>query len=253
MPRSRAVAEVSRAGAGRTSRAAKVLAALHDARPRVRVELRFESPLELLVATILSAQCTDERVNQVTPSLFRAWPDAAALAHAPLPDLDAMIRSTGFFRAKARSIRSCCQALLERHCGGVPRTMDELVLLPGVGRKTANVVLGAAFGIASGIVVDTHMARVAARLGLTKETDPERIERDLMDVVPRQEWIFFSIAVILHGRHVCQARRPRCGLCPLNPHCPSNHLEGVLSRGAKPVGSGRRTARRRNSRDRREG
>jgi len=223
--------------------AAAAVEALHRARPEARVELRHGSPLELLIATILSAQCTDERVNLVTPVLFRKWPDATALARAPLPDLEATIRSTGFFRAKARSIKACCQALLERHGGEVPRTMEEMVRLPGVGRKTANVVLGAGYGIPSGIVVDTHMARVAARLGLTRETDPVRIERDLLALVPREEWIFFSIAAILHGRYVCQARRPRCGACPLNPHCPSNHLEAAASAGRATGARGRRRAK----------
>src|SRR6267142_2222295 len=209
---------MTRAETTRRARAAAVLEALHGARPEARVELRNTSPLQLLIATILSAQCTDERVNQVTP----------ALARAALPDLEKVIRSTGFFRAKARSIVSCCRALLERHGGEVPRTMEEMVRLPGVGRKTANVVLGAGYGIPSGIVVDTHMARVAGRLGLTKQTDPVKIERDLVAVIPREEWIFFSIATILHGRYVCQARLPRCGTCPLSPHCPSNHLEAKL-------------------------
>jgi endonuclease III len=220
------------------NRVGDILKALHGAHPEARVELRHDSPLRLLIATILSAQCTDERVNQVTPALFRAWPDARALASAPLAELEGVIRPTGFFRAKARSITSCCQALLERHAGEVPRTMEEMVRLPGVGRKTANVVLGAGYGIPSGIVVDTHMARVAARLGFTKQTDPVKIERDLLAVIPRDEWIFFSIAMILHGRYVCQARLPRCGACPLNPHCPSNHLERKLL-----VAKTRRTAR----------
>ena len=236
--------EPRRTASSRTRRAAAIVAALRRARPEARVELRYDSPLQLLIATILSAQCTDERVNQVTPVLFRKWPDAAALAGAPPAELEATIRSTGFFRAKARSIRACCQALLERHNGEVPRTMEEMVRLPGVGRKTANVVLGAAYGIPSGIVVDTHMARVAARLGLTRETDPVKIEQDLMPVVPRDEWIFFSIAAILHGRYVCRARRPECGGCPLNPHCPSNDLERRLSGGRSPAGSRRRAAGR---------
>src|SRR6266849_2524014 len=206
---------MTRAETTRRARAAAVLEALHSARPEARVELRNTSPLQLLIATILSAQCTDERVNQVTPALFRAWPDARALARAPLPDLEKVIRSTGFFRAKAQSSVSCCRALLERHGGEVPRTMEELVRLPGVGRKTANVVLGAGYGIPSGIVVDTHMSRVAQRLGLTRRDDPVGIEDDLVKLVPQPEWVFFSIAMILHGRYVCLARRPRCGDCPL--------------------------------------
>ena len=190
-----------------------------------RVELTHSSPFELLIATILSAQCTDARVNQVTRDLFSAHPDAASLARVPRGDLERVIRSTGFFRSKAKSIRGCSAALLERHGGEVPRTMEEMLRLPGVGRKTANVVLGAGYGIPSGIVVDTHMTRVALRLGLTKRSDPEGIERDLMALIPPEEWIYFSVAMILHGRYVCVARRPRCGACPLNPHCPSRHLE----------------------------
>ena len=243
---------MTRTDTTRRARAVAVLKALHRARPDARVELHNTSPLQLLIATMLSAQCTDERVNQVTPALFRAWPDARALARAPLPDLEKAIRSTGFFRAKARSIVSCCRALLERHGGEVPRTMEEMVRLPGVGRKTANVVLGAGYGIPSGIVVDTHMARVAGRLGLTKQTDPVKIERDLLAVIPREEWIFFSIATILHGRYVCQARLPRCGTCPLNSHCPSNHLEAKML-AAKTRGARRpRTVRHRTTGDLRQ-
>jgi len=233
------------------TRIADILRALDDALRGARVELRHDSPLQLLIATILSAQCTDERVNRVTPALFRAWPDAAALARAPLPALEKTIRSTGFFRAKARAITSCCRALLERHGGEVPRTMEEMVRLPGVGRKTANVVLGAGYGIPSGIVVDTHMARVAQRLGLTKQTDPVKIERDLLATVPRDEWIFFSIAMILHGRYVCQARLPRCSSCPLSRHCPSNQLETRLLAAKETAARGQGAGRRRASRDRR--
>jgi len=212
-------------------RATQILKMLRRARPGARVELVHDSPFRLLVATILSAQCTDARVNLVTPSLFRAWPDARALAGADPRDLEETIRSTGFFRAKARSLKAMSQALLDRHGGEVPRTMDEMTRLPGVGRKTANVVLGAGYGIASGIVVDTHAARVAQRLGLTRESDPVRIERDLMAVIPREDWIFASIALVLHGRYVCQARLPRCSECPLSPHCPSKNLESELRAG----------------------
>ena len=222
------------------ARVAAILEALHHARPDARVELDHDSPFHLLIATILSAQCTDERVNRVTPTLFRAHPDADALARASLPELQKRIRSTGFFRAKARAIKACCQALIERHGGMVPRTMEELTRLPGVGRKTANVVLGAAYGVPSGIVVDTHMARVARRLGLTRNTDPVKIERDLMALVPRAEWVFFSIVTILHGRYVCQARLPRCSACPLGPHCPSRHLEATILARRKTVGRDRK-------------
>jgi len=254
MPRS-SRSRPARAAAGRRatpatrSRVAHILAALHAARPQARVELEHRSPLQLLVATILSAQCTDERVNTVTPALFRAWPDAAALAGAPRGELERVIRPTGFFRAKARAIAECSRLLVERHGGDVPRTMEEMTRLPGVGRKTANVVLGAGYGIPSGIVVDTHMARVASRLGLTRQSDPVKIEQDLLAVVPSSEWIFFSIAMILHGRYVCQARLPRCGACPLRPHCPSRHLEAALlaarSGGARPrLKAGVKPARR---------
>ena len=188
--------------------------------PHAHCSLDFGSPFELLVATILSAQCTDKRVNAVTGGLFSHWPTAAALAAAPAGDLETVIRSTGFFRAKARSIRGCCQGLVERHGGEVPRSLDDLVRLPGVGRKTANVVLGSAFGQAAGVVVDTHVGRISRRLGLTRQTDPVRVERDLMAALPRRHWIAFSHRLIEHGRTVCTARRPRCEACPLADLCP---------------------------------
>lgn len=209
------------------TRAAAVLEALRASRPEPKVELDHANPWQLLAATILSAQSTDARVNLVTPDLFRAWPDPAALAAAPLRAIERVIRSTGFFRAKARSLRGCARALLDRHGGRVPRTMEELTALPGVGRKTANVVLAAAYGIPAGIVVDTHMARVARRLGLTRRDDPVAIERDLAEIVPRDRWIFMSIAMVLHGRYVCQARRPRCSACALRELCPSSGLEAA--------------------------
>ncbi len=235
-------------------RAAAIIKAMHAARPAPRVELLHSGPFQLLIATILSAQCTDARVNQVTRDLFRAHPDAASLARVPQADLERAIRSTGFFRSKAKSIRGCSAALVERHQGNVPKTMEEMLRLPGVGRKTANVVLGAGYGIPSGIVVDTHMTRVAQRLGLTKRSDPEGIERDLMALIPPEEWIYFSIAMILHGRYVCVARRPRCSACPLNPHCPSRHLEaegpaGGRSRRPSRGRTGSRRARPRASPD----
>ncbi len=211
------------------TRVAAILKTLHRAHPAPRVELDHKNPFQLLLATILSAQCTDERVNKVTGPLFLAYPELAALARARPADLERLIRSTGFFKAKTRSILGCCRMLVEKHGGQVPRTMDEMTQLPGVGRKTANVVLGAGYGIASGIVVDTHMARVASRLGLTRQEDPVRIEKDLAALIPREEWIFFSIVMILHGRYVCQARRPRCGSCPLKACCPSRDLEEWLA------------------------
>src|SRR5438093_922981 len=177
------------------------------------------SPLQLLIATILSAQCTDERVNQVTPALFARYPAAAALAGARREDLEAMIRSTGFFRNKTRAIQACCADIVSKHGGEVPRTLEELTVLHGVGRKTANVVLGNAFGI-PGIVVDTHVSRLTRRLGLTRELDPVKIEFALMPLIPRDRWTVFSHWLILHGRQVCVARKPRCSICPLAPHCP---------------------------------
>jgi endonuclease-3 len=172
------------------------------------------------VATILSAQCTDKRVNMVTPHLFARWPGPAALARAPQPELEAVIRTTGFFRAKAKSLLGCSRALVDRHGGEVPRTLADLVKLPGVGRKTANVVLGSGFGIVSGVVVDTHVGRITRRLGLTREADAVRAERDLIAVVPERHWIAFSHRLIEHGRTVCTARAPRCDGCPLAAVCP---------------------------------
>lgn len=194
--------------------------ALAAAYPDAWCELRFADPFQLLVATILSAQCTDARVNLVTPALFSRFPDAAALAAASLEELESLIRSTGFFRAKAKALRAMAQALCERYGGQVPATMEELTALPGVGRKTANVILGTAFGIAAGIVVDTHVARTSRRLGLTRRDDPEGIEQDLMAIFPRSSWILLAHRLILHGRRVCSARRPACERCPLAELCP---------------------------------
>jgi endonuclease-3 len=189
--------------------------------PDARTELDWTNPLELLVATMLSAQTTDVRVNGVTKKLFDKYRTAAAYAGADPGELEEDIRPTGFYRNKARSLRGMARALVEEHGGSVPRTMPELVALPGVGRKTANVVLGNAFGIDEGIVVDTHVRRVSNRLGLTEEQDPEKIERDLMAVVPREDWTVFSHLLILHGRRICKARKPDCPNCPVNDICPS--------------------------------
>jgi endonuclease-3 len=197
-----------------------LLEQLHESYPDARCALNFSTPLQLLVATILSAQCTDERVNMTTPALFARYPDAAAFAGAVPAELEAMIRSTGFFRQKAKSVREACADIVKLHGGHVPRTLEELTALRGVGRKTANVVLGNAYGIASGIVVDTHVTRLAYRLGLTAEQDPVKIEFALMPLVPRESWTLFSHWLILHGRAVCNARKPRCSVCPLAPHCP---------------------------------
>jgi len=190
-------------------------------RPGARVELDYHGPFDLLIATILSAQCTDARVNKVTPEVISRWPTPQALATADPARVEEVIRSTGFFRAKARALIGCSGAITGRHAGQVPRTMEALTALPGVGRKTANVVLGVAYGEASGVVVDTHVARVCRRLGLTRHSDPVRIEADLMALLSRTDWIFFSIAMVLHGRYVCLARAPRCHACALSFDCPS--------------------------------
>jgi len=207
-------------------RARSVVAALRRSRPDARIELDHRSPFELLVATILSAQCTDARVNKVTPALFHAYPDARALADADPAELENLIKSTGFFRAKSRALLGASRAIRDEHGGQVPRTMEELARLPGVGRKTANVVLGGAYGIPSGVVVDTHVQRVARRLRLTRHEDPKRIEEDLLALIPRADWIFASIALVLHGRYVCVARAPRCPDCALSRLCPSRTLGG---------------------------
>lgn len=224
----------------RSARSGRVLAALAAAYPAATCSLDFASPFQLLVATILSAQCTDRRVNMVTGPLFRRWPTPAALAAARPAELEAVIRTTGFFRAKAKNILGCCQALVERHGGEVPRTLVELVALPGVGRKTANVVLGSAFGIASGVVVDTHVGRIARRLGFTRATDAVAAERDLSALLPSAEWIAFSHRVIEHGRSICTARSPRCDRCPLAADCPQAARPPVGRTRRRSVDSARR-------------
>jgi len=200
--------------------ARRVARALAQAYPDAHCELDFTTPLELLMATVLSAQCTDKRVNQVTPPLFARYPDAAAYAAADRGELEALIQSTGFFRAKAASIQGIAQALCDRFGGEVPDRLDDLVTLPGVGRKTANVVLGNAFAT-PGITVDTHVARLARRLGWTTYDDPDRTEADLMALFPRDEWTDLSHRIIWHGRRCCHARRPACGACPVAKACPS--------------------------------
>lgn len=201
--------------------AAALYAALERAHPDAHCELTHRDAFELLCATILSAQCTDRRVNQVTPALFARYPDAPALARAEQADVEAIVRSTGFFRNKASNLVAMARALVADHGGRVPRTMEALQLLPGVGRKTANVILGNAYGINAGVTVDTHVARLSARLGLTGETDPVRIEQALMPLFPQESWAMLSHLLIFHGRRVCEARRPKCGRCPLAPLCPS--------------------------------
>ena len=199
----------------------ETIARLKTAYPKARTALYWSNPLELLVATILSAQTTDVRVNAVTPNLFAKYPTAADYAGADPTELEEDIRPTGFFRNKAKSLRGMARALADDHGGEVPRTMDELVALPGVGRKTANVVLGNAFGIDEGVVVDTHVRRLSNRLGFTTQNDPEKIERDLMQTVPKRDWTVFSHLLILHGRSVCKARKPACVDCVVNDLCPS--------------------------------
>ena len=189
--------------------------------PDAHCELDHRDAFELAVATVLSAQCTDKRVNMVTPELFRRWPDAAALAAAPIGEIEEVIKSTGFFRNKAKSIQGLARLLVTEHGGEIPSTMDELVLLPGIGRKTANVVLGNAFGMNEGVVVDTHVARLSARFGLTKETDAVRIERALMPLFERETWAQLSHLMIWHGRRTCDARKPKCNDCVLVDICPA--------------------------------
>jgi endonuclease-3 len=204
----------------KAERTRQLIAGLQRAYPDAHCELNFASPLELLVATILSAQCTDKRVNLVTAELFRRYPTAADYANAPLPALEEAIKTTGFFRNKAKNIQACCRKLVERHAGRVPRSMDELTALDGVGRKTANVVLGNAFDTNVGVVVDTHVSRLSQRLGLTTETDAEKIEQALMKLVPQADWTMFSHWLIWHGRRRCDARKPDCAGCEITALCP---------------------------------
>lgn len=189
--------------------------------PDAHCELDYRNPYELAVATILSAQCTDKRVNLVTPELFRRWPTPESLAKAPRDEIEKVIQSTGFFRNKAKSLSGFAARVAEVHGGRVPAVMEQLVALPGIGRKTANVVLGNAFNINDGIVVDTHVQRLSKRLGLTKESDPEKVERALVPLFPRERWTILSHLLIWHGRRVCDARKPRCGECTLADICPS--------------------------------
>jgi endonuclease-3 len=206
--------------AAKTARTQNIIAGLRAAYPDAHCELNYSNPLELLIATILSAQCTDKRVNLVTAGLFKRYRTAADYANAASAELEQAIKTTGFFRNKAKSIQSCCRALVENHGGQVPRRMEELVQLGGVGRKTANVVLGNAFEIDEGIVVDTHVARLSHRLGLTKGNTPEKIETNLQRLVPGSEWTLFSHLLIWHGRRRCQARNPDCPNCEVQNLCP---------------------------------
>jgi endonuclease-3 len=208
----------------RRERAAQIYALLSEEYPAAECELDFESPFQLAVATILSAQTTDETVNTVTPALFRRYPDAARLAAAGQEDVEQIIHKTGFFRNKAKNIIGFARAVVAEHGGEVPRSMAELFELPGVGRKTANVILGNAFGIDEGIVVDTHVRRLSQRLGFTSSDTPEKIEEELMALYPRERWTMLSHLLIWHGRRVCEARRPRCEVCVVSHLCPSSRV-----------------------------
>jgi len=206
----------------RKERASRIYEILERAYPDAETALDHGNPFQLAVATILSAQCTDERVNMVTPELFRRFPDPESLAEAPLEEVEDIIHSTGFFRNKAKNIVGMAGALMEEHEGTLPRSIKGLTALPGIGRKTANVILGNAFGIDEGVVVDTHVKRLAGRMGFTREKTPEKVEQDLMEIFPQENWTLLSHLLILHGRAVCPARRPRCEDCPVAHLCPSS-------------------------------
>lgn len=206
-------------------RTGKIIARLKKAYPDAKCSLNHSNPLELLIATILSAQCTDQRVNIVTADLFRKYRSCADYLKVPASELQNDVRTTGFFRNKTKSIQGACKVLNETYACSVPETMEELLQLPGVARKTANVVLGNAFGIASGVVVDTHVSRLSQRLGLTTNKTPEKIERDLVGLVPKKDWIDFSHMLIYHGRRVCKARKPLCEKCVVEKYCPSSRLK----------------------------
>ena len=204
----------------RKAQARRVLRRLDTDYPEAFCALNHEGPVQLLVATILSAQCTDQRVNLITEKLFADHPTAESLASLPVKKLEKYVQSAGFFRNKAKNIKACCTDLVKKHQGKVPQTLDELVALAGVGRKTANVVLGTAFGIAVGVVVDTHVGRLSRRLGLTSNKDPVKVENDLMQVLPKKRWVDFSHQMIYHGRQVCDARKPNCTACSMRKFCP---------------------------------
>ena len=213
-----------RRGAELKAHAAEIHRRLLELYPDAHCELNYRNPFELAVATILSAQCTDKRVNMVTPELFRRWPNADALGQATREEIEAVIQSTGFFRNKAKSLSGFATQLMDNHGGELPAVMEDLVVLPGIGRKTANVVLGNAFGINEGVVVDTHVQRLSNRFGLTRETDAVKVERALIPLFPRESWTMLSHLMIWHGRRVCDARRPKCGVCTLADICPSAEI-----------------------------
>ncbi len=218
---------ITRKWSAKQQRAIDILIRLKRLYPEAPCTLNYETPVQLLVATILSAQCTDERVNLVTPELFRRFPDAPAIAAANLEEIENLIRSTGFYRNKAKNIQSACRMIMAEFGGEVPKRMEELMKLPGVARKTANVVLAHAYDIHQGVTVDTHVKRLSNRLGLTEHTDPIRIERDLMRLLPQPEWENWSIRLVYHGRAICKARKPECDSCVLADLCPSAALSGV--------------------------
>lgn len=215
---------ITRKWAAKQQRSLEILIRLKRLYPDAKCTLNYETPVQLLVATMLSAQCTDERVNLVTPALFASYPDAAALANAEIEELERLVRSTGFYRNKAKNIKAACRILVTEYAGKVPKQMEQLLGLPGVARKTANVVLAHAYGINQGVTVDTHVKRLSQRLGLTEETDPVRIERDLIRLLPQPDWENWSIRLIYHGRAVCKARKPECEVCALADLCPSAQL-----------------------------
>ncbi|MFZ0339031.1 MAG: endonuclease III [Terracidiphilus sp.] len=221
-PRAPLTKTPARRGALAPDRVTAILRGLDEAYPDAECALNHRSPWELLVATILSAQCTDVRVNMVTPELFRRFPTPEAMARASLPELEELIKSTGFFRNKAKSIQGAARKIIADFNGEVPQTLAELITIPGAARKTANVVLGVCFGKAEGVVVDTHVFRIARRLGLAKGDTPEKVEQELMQILPRDRWISFSHQIIHHGRQVCPARNPKCNVCNLEPLCGAN-------------------------------
>jgi len=212
------------------ARALKIIALLKKAYPSAKCSLNYQNPLQLLVATMLSAQCTDERVNKTTPALFARYRTALDFANADLPTLEKQIRATGFYRNKAKNIKEACRMIVEKFNGKVPNTMDEILELPGVARKTANIVLGNAYGVIEGVPVDTHAIRISYLLGWTKERNPAKIERDLMALLPRSEWLHASDLFVHHGRAVCIARRPLCSRCPVEKLCPKNGLKEGMAR-----------------------
>lgn len=215
--------------ASKKQRALEILLRLKRLYPEAPCSLDFENPLQLMIATMLAAQCTDERVNLVTPALFAAYPNVYAFAEADVADLEQLVKSTGFYRNKAKNIRAACQRIITEYNGEVPSRMDDLVTLPGVARKTANVVLAHGFGINGGVTVDTHVKRITNLLGLTKFSDPVKIERDLMKLLPQPDWENWSIRLVYHGRAVCNARNPKCGICELADLCPSAKVVPVVS------------------------